>query len=217
MHHRAKDLTGQTVGYLTALKYQGSDGRRSLWAVRCNACGSQISMQASEFMKQQRRGVTASCGCMRKQTIGAKNSTHAMSKHPAYWVWRSMVDRCTLPSHQAWPNYGGRGITVCARWRASFKAFWSDMGDSYRKGLTIERVHNDKGYSPTNCAWATHKAQANNTRRTVFVQTKWGKVTLTKLSELSGIGRSTLAYRLSQGVKGEALLEKPDVSRKFST
>src|SRR5574343_575843 len=115
MHHRAVDITGLRVGYLTALKYHGSDGRKC------------------------------------RQTLSAKLTGHGMSKHPAYAVWRPMLARCGTPSHPAFKNYGARGITVCARWRKSFENFWEDMGPTYRRGLTLERTNNARGYSPANC------------------------------------------------------------------
>lgn len=212
MHHRAKDITGLRVGYLTALRYHGSDGKKSLWAVRCD-CGAEKLMPASEMKKQAARGVVASCGCKRRESISTRRTQHGMSKHPAYAVWRSMCDRCRLPSHHAWHNYGARGITVCERWAASFAAFWADMGPTYRPGLTLDRIDNSAGYSPENCRWATYEQQANNTRMNRMV----GDKTAAQLAQELGVKRSTMYYRLAKGVPVERLGEAPDVSRRFTT
>lgn len=212
MHHRAKDISGLRVGYLTALHYHGSDGRRSLWVIRCD-CGTEKLMQASELKKQAARGIVASCGCKRRKSISVRRTTHGMSKHPAYAVWRSMCDRCRLPSHPAWKNYGARGITVCERWVASFDAFWADMGVTYQAGLTLDRIDNSAGYSTENCRWTTHEQQANNTRR----NRKIGDKTAAQLAQELGVKRSTMYYRLSRGVPENRLGEAPDVSRRFMT
>jgi hypothetical protein len=198
VHHRAKDITGLRVGYLTALSYHGSDGRKSLWNARCD-CGKVVVLAATELKKQKSRGIKSSCGCRRKQTIGEKNTTHGMSAHPAYAVWRSMLNRCLLDSHHAWKDYGGRGIEVCSRWRESFDAFWGDMGRTYRRGLSLDRVENSQGYSPENCAWKTARQQANNTRRTRFLDTPLGRFPFSEAARIYKVGRSTLAYRLDAG------------------
>ena len=212
MHHRAKDISGLRVGYLTALKYHGSDGRRSLWVIRCD-CGTEKLMDPSEYKKLGKRGVVASCGCKRKETIGQRNTRHGMSKHPAYAVWRSMMDRCNLSTHQAWGNYGARGISVCERWSASFDNFWEDMGPTYASGLTLDRKDNSQGYSPDNCRWATYTQQANNTRANRVVLGK----TAAQLAQELGVKRSTMYYRLAAGVPLHRLGEAPDVSRRFTT
>lgn len=216
MHHRAKDITGLRVGYLTATAYAGSDGKNSLWTLRCD-CGRDTTMPASEAKKQLKKGIRASCGCMRKKTISEKNTKHGMSQHKAFAVWRNMLDRCALPTHQSWANYGGRGITVCEAWRASFLAFWTDMGPTYAEGLTLDRRDNDGGYSPENCWWISPKAQSNNTRRNVWIDTPWGLLTVAQASEKSGINVTTLLYRLKVGVSGRALFSPPDTGRKFMT
>lgn len=79
-------------------------------------------------------------------------------------VWRQMIKRCHDADHIAYHNYGGRGIAVCERWRASFDAFLEDMGPRPSRGHSIERIDNDKGYSPKNCAWVTRSAQNLNKR-----------------------------------------------------
>lgn len=213
MHHRARDLTGQTLGYLTALEYQGSlNGRRSVWPVRC-ICGTVKNMDASEFVKQQKRGVLASCGCMKKITLAQKRTTHGMSLHPAYAVWRSMVDRCRLPTHQAWARYGGRGITVCERWQQSFQNFWEDMGLTYQKGLELDRRDNNAGYSPENCRWVTSLIQNRNRRDNVYM----GALLGAEIAEMTGLAKSTVYYRLKAGVTPEQMLEAPNCGRKFTT
>jgi hypothetical protein len=85
------------------------------------------------------------------------------SKHLLYATYMDMIGRCHRPTHAAFANYGGRGITVCGRWRADFWAFVADMGER-PKGLSIDRIDNDKGYSPDNCHWATAAQQRANRR-----------------------------------------------------
>lgn len=81
--------------------------------------------------------------------------------------WQNMVQRCTNPNRDDYDNYGGRGITVCERWLGfpqGFQNFLADMGYKF-EGLMLERVDNDKGYSPDNCIWATRSQQNKNRRR----------------------------------------------------
>lgn len=182
MHQRAKDYTGRTFGCLTATKYVGAK-RRSVWEFQC-ACGNKVTRAAIDVEKYARRGGNPSCGCQ----VGKQSVTHAMSAHPAYRVWRSMRDRCRLPTHQAWHNYGGRGITVCEAWDQSFEAFWSDMGPTYAPGLTLDRKDNNLGYSPENCRWVSMKVQAGNRRRALPVD-------LAEAHRLTGVPLSTLGYR----------------------
>jgi hypothetical protein len=86
---------------------------------------------------------------------------------PEYHSWSSMIQRCTNPKRDAWPLYGGRGITVCDRWRI-FAAFLEDMGP--RPGdTTLDRIDPDGNYEPGNCRWATSILQGRNKRNSVAV------------------------------------------------
>lgn len=215
MQTKLKDITGLRVGYLTATKPLGTDGRRAIWEITCD-CGQTRKMKLGDFQKLVREAKPASCGCKKRELQSLAHSTHGMSRHPAFAVWRSMLCRCHLPSHQAWKNYGGRGISVCSRWRESFENFWSDMGPTYQPGLCLDRMDNEGDYSPQNCRWATYRQQARNTRNSRLVDSPLGRMLVCELAEKTGINQTTLLYRLAKGVTGQMLISKPDVTRKFS-
>jgi hypothetical protein len=105
------------------------------------------------------------------------------------------------------PDYGGRGITVCARWRDSFDAFLEDMGNKPGPEYSIDRIDNSKGYDPGNCRWATREEQSNNTRRNTLIEYNGRTQTLAQWGKELGIKYGTLMYRHRAGKTGSDLLK----------
>lgn len=126
------------------------------------------------------------------------------SRSATYVVWCVMIQRCTNPKNPTFPRYGGRGISVCKRWR-NFPAFLRDMGER-PPGMTIERINNDKGYSPSNCRWATPDEQRANTSRTRLVDTSAGKMPLFMAARAAGITPASMLDRLEHGWSPDEIL-----------
>ena len=97
------------------------------------------------------------------ETTATVKRRYGKEAHPLFVTYRNMVRRCTKTDDKDFPDYGGRGITVCERWN-SFDNFIADMGDK-PVGYSLDRKDNSKGYSPDNCRWASPREQALNTRK----------------------------------------------------
>lgn len=110
-----------------------------------------------------------------------------MTRTPAYNSWRAMRARCEDPRNEKFPEYGGRGIRVCKRWK-KFENFLADMG-ARPPNHTLDRIDVNGDYKPSNCRWATPAAQTANRRRTV----SWGGVaTIKEIARTRGIPRTSL-------------------------
>lgn len=131
--------------------------------------------------------------------------------HPLYVIWRSMITRCESPSFPQWADYGGRGISVCDRWRKSFPAFVKDMGER-PIGCQLDRKDNDGNYDPDNCKWSTRTEQQRNRRTTVKVTIDGHQYLLAELASLSKLKPDTIAGRARKGLTLEQVLHNPRVN-----
>jgi len=108
-----------------------------------------------------------------------------------------LKERCDNPNSKDAVNYYERGIRYCDNWK-TFDGFYADMGKSYRPGLSLDRIDNNKGYSPNNCRWATRKQQNNNTRRNRFITINGVTKTFRQWWETTDLKYSTVAMRYYQ-------------------
>lgn len=154
------DLTGKVFGRLMVLSRAGVNAaKHPLWKCRCE-CGQEVTIRGQSL----RLGDTQSCGCLHKERASEAHRTHGQCKTPEHTTWLNIIQRCTNQRRADYARYGGRGIGVCERWRASFAAFLEDMGPRPSNDHSIERKDNSVGYEPGNCVWATQSEQLANRR-----------------------------------------------------
>lgn len=141
------------------------------------------------------RGSSKSCGCLRKEQVSKLNYKHGMRHHKIYYVYNDMMQRCYNQNNFQYKNYGERGIRVCKRWKNSIENFIEDMHESYKDGLQIDRINNNKNYSPKNCKWSTPKENTNNRRCTIKYK---GKDAISVSREL-GFNYNEVRLRIKSG------------------
>lgn len=129
-----------------------------------------------------------------------------------YWVWADMKGRCLNPKHNAFANYGGRGISVCERWMM-FANFAEDMLPR-PEGSMLDRINNNGPYSPENCRWATRTEQNSNRRSCIYVQHGSDTVTLKEYCRRAGLPYRPIVKRIqNRGWPIAAALSLPMGSR----
>lgn len=205
------DVLGMRFGRLVATECIGPEKASIKWLFLCD-CGKQKIATASNV----RSGKTQSCGCLHREVSSlqakishplavAANTTHGHSAirntkfRKEYNIWLTMRQRCRNPRTKKFEDYGGRGITVCARWD-SFENFIADMGPK-TEGLSLDRINNDGNYEPSNCRWATRTEQANNQRYrkdSHWIEFDGERRTITEWAKVRGIKPVTLYARITR-------------------
>lgn len=188
-------------GKLTILNTEYRYSRTGVKMLSAN-CVCECGNIKTAWMVEIKRGHTKSCGCLKQYRVN-KNYKKFFN---TYNVWRSMVKRCTNNKDLAWHNYGGRGITVCKRWK-NFDFFLEDMGEK-PKGLSLDRTDNNKGYSKENCRWVNSAQQSRNRRNSMYYTHKDKKYFAIDFGKKLGLNRTTIYYRLHNNIPLEKSLRK---------
>lgn len=190
MKHNFKDRTGIKYGKLTCTDKFERRGKKIYWLCRCD-CGNEKWICAQNLL------VAKSCGCNNKTS----HTIHGMTGTRIHDTWSHMIQRCRNENHKFYKDYGGRGIAVCDEWIGTegFIRFneWA-MANGYQENLTIDRIDNDKGYSPDNCRWVDQLTQSNNKRSNKHYTYNGETHTIAEWARLYGIKDTTLRMRLSK-------------------
>lgn len=190
-HNRFYDITDVRFGRLVVIGYAGKRGVRHFWNCKCD-CGKSKTVEKSNLTS----GNTTSCGCFALQLCRNLKMKHGLCRTKEYTCWTLMIRRCEKKNCREYKHYGGRGITVCRRWRKSFTAFLKDMGNKPTPKHSLDRINNNDSYRPGNCRWATWRQQRRNTRRVINVTHDGRTQCLSDWSSETGIAWIVLYRRL---------------------
>ncbi len=209
IHPKRIDLMGRRFGRWLVVGYVPRGDNPAHWRVLCD-CGN-IGIVKSAVLRD---GRSKSCGCLNKE-LARQRIKHGHNRKgersPEYKVWSGMRSRCNNKKHKLYEYYGGRGIKICDRWNGpdGFANFLRDMGPRPSLKHSIERVKNDKGYSPKNCCWATHPEQMRNTRQTRFVVFRGKRMCLSDAARAAGLSYKAVHSRIKRGWLVERALSTP--------
>ena len=204
---RVIDLTGKTFGRWSVVKRaENSPQGQAMWLCRCE-CGNERAMLSILL----RRGISRSCGCLHRDDLVKRNTVHGGSvignRKAEYNIWSGVIKRCTNPKCRAWKNYGGRGITICDRWRHSFANFLADVGERPSIKHSLDRYPDQNGnYEPGNVRWATAKEQCRNKRNNRLITLNGETRCVAEWADVLGLKASVISNRLHFGATPEQAL-----------
>lgn len=198
------DLTGQKFGGLTAIcRDDTKEKSGTYWLCECD-CGKTTSAQSYDL----RKGKVKSCGCYNVDKL----TKHGESRTRLYSIWKTAKSRCLNRKDKDFYKYGARGKTMCEEWLGEngLRHFieWS-LENGYAENLTLDRINGNKGYSPTNCRWATMEEQQNNRSDNRLITYNGETHTIAQWARIKGVQHGSLLGRINHGWSAEEALTVP--------
>lgn len=174
-----EDFVGNVFDRLTVVSFNSitKDHQRS-WNCAC-MCGNTCTVTSHNLTSGRKR----SCGCLSRELSSKRQTIHGLRNDAIYGILDGMKKRCYSVNHKNYKHYGARGITIHQEWLESSASFFSWAKENgYREGLQIDRIDNDKGYSPDNCRWVNricnniNRRASNKSGFTGIVQVSYSKL-----------------------------------------
>lgn len=203
------DLTGMRFGRLSVIRDTGLRNKSGnvIWECECD-CGNKLNILGTNL----HRGLTKSCGCIRREKSRERMTKHGKTNTRLFRIWQHMLSRCYTTTDSKYYCYGARGIYVCEEWKDDFEAFYNwAINNGYSEDLSIDRIDNDKGYSPENCRWADDIIQARNKSTNRIIEYNGQKKCLSEWEEILGIRASVISKRLKRGWSVEKAFENKEI------
>lgn len=197
---RFKDLTGLRFGRILVVKRVENLGKKVAYQCKCD-CETIKVVRATDLGRR-----INSCGCLQKEVASKSNSKHRKSGTRLYSIYKNMKSRCHNPNYKNYKFWGGKGITICNEWLDDFENFyeWS-IKNGYKENLTLDRIDNDKDYTPDNCRWVPYSIQSANRDNTIKIKIDNEEKVLSEWARIYGFKPRTLHQRYASGDRGKEL------------
>lgn len=205
------DITGKRFGKLVAIKFSHKNNcGKNMWLCKCD-CGNYKTIDIHNLLRKD-KSPTRTCTKCKKNMENSKCYKHGMSYTRVYRCYKLMKNRCYNTHNKRYYLYGARGITVCDEWLGDDGSTnfikWA-LSNGYNDNLTLDRIDNDKGYSPNNCRWATRKEQSNNLRCNKKYEYNGEIYTISQLCDSLNINRKLVYSRLRLGWELKKAISTP--------
>ena len=192
------EIAGQRFNRLYVVEEVfGGKAKVREWRCLCD-CGEYTVLKTSVIV----RGITKSCGCLADDTARERHLTHGCShkpkEYPEYEIWSGIKKRCFIVTDPAYPDYGGRGISMSPEWRYDFLAFLNYVGRRPSKKHSLDRIDNNGNYEEGNVRWVTWDVQSKNRRSNVFIEHNGERKILKDWARELGLWTSGLTKQLEK-------------------